>query len=325
MMNKTALILVASASLAVPAMAAEFNVNEKTKFQLNVEVGAYNVNLKNSSGINTKDFSGKGINQIEIKADHGVSSDVTLFGEIEFDYDPIGDNGPLSTDDVRLGINSKSMGRFSIGQFDSYFEDNVIEVLSVGHGEYGYLSEAASDNDGRHLQWIKSFGGVTLAVDASQASNTAKTDSDTALGVTAIYKTGALTFGFGHTKINKFKSDLTASKDGVANTSADSTTAASVMYKLGDLTLMGLVAKQDKLPTGKIDIAGAGLKYKMGAFDVGFAAQNLEETGKDKRTELTLGVGYTPFKNMTVYLDMRKLDYAMDDKDAVELGMKYAF
>ena len=94
---------------------------------------------------------------------------------------------------------------------------------------------------------------------------------------------------------------------------------------MGDLTLMGLVAKTDKVTAGKIDIMGAGLKYKMGAFDVGMAMQNVDETGKDKRTELSLGLGYTPFKNMTMYVDMLKKDAAKNAGDAFEVGMKYAF
>jgi predicted porin len=70
---------------------------------------------------------------------------------------------------------------------------------------------------------------------------------------------------------------------------------------------------------------GAGLKYKMGAFDMGVAMQNYEETGKDKRTELSLGVGYSPFKNMTVYVDMLNKDASKKAGDALEVGMKYKF
>lgn len=325
MMKKTAVFLAVSAALVTPAMAAEFEVNKDTKFQVNVEVAGYHVDQKSSAGVSQKDFSGKGLNQIEIKADHVVSPDVTVFGEIEVDYDPIGDNGALATDDVRLGINSKSMGRFSFGQFDSYFEDNVIEALQVAHGENGNVTEAGSDNDGRRVQWTKSFGAFTLAVEGSFATNKEnKAQSNTAMGVTGLYKLGDLTLALGHSKINKFKSDLSGTNDGTPNTNK-ATTAATASYKLGDLTLIGLVAKTDKLSAGKIDIMGAGLKYKMGEFDIGFAAQNFEETGKDKRTEVSLGLGYTPFKNTVVYVDMRKLDKVKNEGNVVEIGMKYAF
>lgn len=319
MMKKSALFLAMSAAVAAPAFAAEFQVNKDTKFQINVEVGAYHEDVKNSSGASTQAFTGKGLNQIEIKADHVVNSDVTLFGEIEVDYEPIGDNGSVLTDDVRLGINSKSMGRFSIGQFDSYFEDNVIEVLSIGHGERAYTTEAATDNDGRRLQWIKPLGPLTLAVDASRATSSANnTKTGTGFGVTAAYKLGDMTLAVGTANINEFSST------GSAN-SADKTTAASIKYGMGALTLMGLVAKQDNVSGSKVDIMGAGLIYKVGAFDMGVAMQNYEETGKDKRTELALGVGYTPFKNMTVYFDVLKADKSKKEGDAIEVGMKYAF
>ena len=319
MMKKSALFLAVSAALATPAFAAEFQVNKDTKFQINVEVGAYHEDVKNSAGLSEQAFTGKVLNQIEIKADHQVSSDVTLFGEIEIDYEPIGDNGDVVTDDVRLGINSKSMGRFSVGQFDSYFEDNVLESLGVGHGERAYVTEAASDNDGRRLQWIKPMGPLTLAVEASRATSTDdKTKTGSGFGVTALYKMGAVILGVGTVNLNKFSSSGSA----ITN---KKTTGATIKYGMGDLTLMGLVAKTDKVTAGKIDIMGAGLKYKMGAFDVGMAMQNVDETGKDKRTELSLGLGYTPFKNMTMYVDMLKKDAAKNAGDAFEVGMKYAF
>jgi predicted porin len=323
MMKKSALFLAMSAAVAAPAFAAEFQVNKDTKFQVNVEVGAYQESVKDSNGTSLKTFTGKGINQIEIKADHVVNSDITVFGEIEVDYDPIGDNGSLATDDTRLGINSKSMGRFSIGQFDSYFEDNVIEAFNFAHGEHGNLTEAASGNDGRRVQWIKSLGAVTFGLDLSLANSTDKKATDNALGFTAVYKTGPLTLAGGYSKINKYQSNL-ASNDGALAT-ADATTAATVSYKIGDLTLVGLVAKQDNIDTKTVDIMGAGLKYKMGAFDFGVAAQTYELTGAAKRTETVFAVGYTPFKNMTVYMDMKKLDDVKNKGDVTEIGMKYAF
>lgn len=318
-MKKSALFLAISAAVAAPAFAAEFQVNKDTKFQINVDVGAYQESVKNKDGVAEKAFTGKGLNQVEIKATHNVSSDVSLFGEVEFDYEPIGDNGDLKTDDTRLGINSKSMGRFSIGQFDSYFEDNVLEALATGHGEHAYLSEAKSDNDGRRLQWIKPLGPLTLAVEASRSTNSDdKTETGTGFGVTGVYKSGPMTLAFGTANINEFSSS------GSAN-SADKTTAASIKYGMGAVTLMGLVAKQDNVSGSKVDIMGAGFKYKVGAFDMGVAMQNFEETGKDKRTELTLGAGYKPFKNMTVYFDISKMDKTNDEDDAVELGLKYKF
>ena len=323
MMKKSALFLAMSAALAAPAFAAEFQVNKDTKFQVNVEVGAYQESIKDKDGNSLKNFTGKGINQIEIKADHVVNSDITVFGEIEVDYDPFGDNGALATDDTRLGINSKSMGRFSIGQFDSYFEDNVIEAFNFAHGEHGNLTEAASGNDGRRVQWLKPLGAVTFGVDLSLASSADRKATSNALGLTVVYKAGPLTLAAGHTQINKYGSDL-AKDDGKLAT-ADTTTAGTVSYKLGDVTLVGLVAKQDNLNASTVDIMGAGVKYKMGAFDFGVAAQTYELSGAAKRTETVFAIGYTPFKNMVVYMDMKKLDKAKKEGDVTEFGMKYAF
>lgn len=319
MMKKSALFLAISAAAAAPAFAAEFQVNKDTKFQINVEVGAYQESVKDASGNSLKSFTGKSLNQIEIKADHVVNADITVFGEIEVDYDPIGDNGSLATDDTRVGINSKSMGRFSVGQFDSFFEDNVAEALGFAVGENGSVSEAASGNDGRRVQWVKSLGAVTFATDLSLANSTDKKATNNALGLTAVYRTGPLTLAVGHTQINKYTTPAGSLSTG------KTATGATASYKIGDLTLIGLVIKQENIAPTTTDIMGAGLKYKMGAFNFNAAAQNVELTGAAKRTEMSFGVGYTPFKNMTVYLDMTMLDKNKKAGDATEFGVKYAF
>jgi hypothetical protein len=143
-MFKKSLILLAISTLAMGTRAAEFNVGKDTKFEINVDVGAFYTAIDGGDSADEKDFKGASINQVEIKAAHQVTADISVFGEIEVDYDPITDNGKIETDDMRIGVASKSLGRLSAGQFDNFFEDNVLEALIINRGDKAAVTELAA-------------------------------------------------------------------------------------------------------------------------------------------------------------------------------------
>jgi len=76
----------------------------------------------------------------------------------------------------------------------------------------------------------------------------------------------------------------------------------------------------------KTTYTGVGLTYVMGAVDFGLAMQSVSpDTGGQRRDEWAAGVGYTPFKNMQVYLDFAGLNKLNGEGDGAELGIKYTF
>ena len=327
MLKKTATALAVSL-LALGAHSAELSAGKDTKFEVNVDVGAYYVNKKDKNGLTEKEFLGKGLNQVEIKASHKLANGTSVFGEIEIDYDPIGDNGTIVTDDVRLGFSNPAWGRFSVGQFDSFLEDNVMEVLAVHRGEWAGLTEPASDNDGRKIQYSHKIGDLAFAADVTFSTNgNNKSDSDNGVSLAASYQLGNLTLAAGHSEINRFKSNLDASKseDYTAN-KVKSSTGLAAIYKIGNAKLMGLYATQ-KAPTTnlKTDFTGAGFTYAMGDVNLGFSTQQVKEDTKAKRNEWQASVGYNLYKGMEIYLDLNGLDKAKDEGNAVEFGIKYSF
>jgi len=318
MLKKTATALAVSL-LALGAHSAELSAGKDTKFEVNVDVGAYYLSKKNSSGVSEDEFLGKGLNQVEIKASHKLANGTTLFGEIEIDYDPIGDNGKIETDDVRLGFSNPAWGRFSLGQFDSFLEDNVMEVLQIHRGDAAGMSEPASDNDGRKIQYSHKIGNLSFAADLTFSSDSTKTDSDNGFSLATVYQMGDLTLSAGHSEITKFKSDTYAAN------SFESSTGLTATYKLGNAKLLGLYATQ-KTPKGvKTDFTGVGITYAMGDLNLGFATQQVKEDLKAKRNEWVASVGYNLYKGMEIYLDLNGLDKAKDEGNVVELGIKYSF
>lgn len=283
------------------------------------------MNQRDANGKDIGALLGKGINQVEIKASRKINDDISIFGEIEVDYDPVVDNSNFVSDYTRVGIDSKSMGRLSIGQFDSYMEDNVMEVLGVNHGETPFMTEPASANKGRHIQYLKKTGDLTFAVDYTTAPGQAATNFENSTGyaLSATYQVGSLTLGAGYSELAKYTTG--GSTAGAPNTDKISMGLAAT-YAIGNLSLKGLYALVEGVNKVKTSYTGLGLTYVMGAVDFGVAMQTVSpDNGGQRRDEWAAGVGYTPFKNMVVYLDFAGLNKTNGSGDAAELGIKYTF
>jgi hypothetical protein len=323
-MFKKSAILLAISTLAVGAQAAELSAGEGTKFEINVDVGAYYQTVKGAtSDENLKNFLGKGLNQVEIKATHKISDDISVFGEIEVDYDPIGDGDTVKTDDMRIGVASKSFGRVSAGQFDNYFEDNVLEVLNINRGDAASISnfDAGSVKD-RTIEYTHKMGDLSIGLDYSFTRNSdvnkTTTDLSNSTALTALYKLGSVTLGAGYASFGDYD-------DEGADQAVDTTTAFSVSYAMGATKLAGLYAVEKAVDGDKTTGTGFAVTHTMGKFGAGINYLIVDEEGEDKRNEMGLSFGYKPFKGMEVFLDLVKLDQEGGEGDTMEVGVKYSF
>ena len=318
-MFKKSAILLAVSSLAMAAQADVLSAGKDTKFEVNVDVAAYYQTVKGAtSAANTKDFLGKGLNQVEIKASHKVSDEISVFGEIEIDYDPIGDDGAITTDDMRIGVASKSFGRISAGQFDNFFEDTVLEALIINRGDSASVADLkAGAEKGRTIQYTHKLGDLSFAVDYTLGRNAAKTDMSPGTAVTVAYKMGDLTLAAGQSKFGDYD------KAGAAQTT-DSTTGVTLSYGIGATKLAGLYAVSETNAGAETKHTGAAVTTSIGNFGAGLAYQVVDTNGT-KRNEMGLTFGYKPFKGMEVFLDLNKLDKANGQGDTMEVGAKYSF
>ena len=334
-MIKKSGIALAVAALAANAYAAEFAVGTDTKFEVNVDVSAYYQTIKDTKGETSQpSLIGAGMNQIEIKATRTINDDISVFGEIELDYDPIIDNDKPQTDDTRFGIASKKFGRFTAGQFDSYFEDNVIEALGVSHGDKAFVTEAGSSNDGRHLQYLNKIGDLTFAVDLTANNNSAANDGNHGAAIAATYQLGAFSVGLGYSDVGKYISDIAnASTTAKEYNKVKNVTGLTAAYKFGNTKVIGLVVSETASESPELAVldrnvktnySGVAVTHVMGEFDIGVAFQN-RETRTKTYSEWSVGLGYTPFKNMTFWLDMNGLGDTNGKGDVVELGAVYKF
>ena len=314
--NTTALIALAAATGL--AHAETFKINDSTSFGVNVDLGAYYASVKNSSGKIENQIAGKGLNQVKFEGSSKLSGGTKVFGKVEIDFDPVKDNDTVKTDDIKIGV-AGAFGQIQIGQFDSYAEDKVFEALGVGHGEYGFVTEAKSGNDGRHVQYTNKLGPLSIGVDITHmAKANDATKSSTGTAVALVYKIDALTLGYAHDKISAYDADGN-------DASAKSTDGFSVNYKLGDTQLIGFVGKTKPVSgSDSTNYSGVAAKYQMGAVDFGLAFQRVK-TGSTTKNETSFGVGYQAYKDMTLYADMVKKGLSSKKGDAFEVGVMYSF
>lgn len=323
-MYTKSIVALAASLCALSAQSSELATDKDVKFEINVDVAAYYVSQKNAAGRAIDELKGKGLNQVEIKATKSIDSDISIFGEIEVDYDPVVDNAAFTSDDMRVGIASKQYGRFSAGQFDSFVEDNVMEVLGVSHGENAVMSEPASANKGRHLQYSHKLGDLSFAVDYTSAIGpAANPENSNGFALGASYKLGDLTLALGWSELAKYKTDSSKTQ-GELNTDK-SVLGLAASYQLGSVVLKGLHAEVEGVNKLKTRYTGAAISYTLGNVDFGVSMQSVMPENANRRDEWAAGVGYTPFKNMQIYLDYAGLAKANGEGDAVELGVKYTF
>jgi len=213
MMKKTAIAL-GIAALGFGAQAAEVFKNADTAIEVNADLQFYNLNVVDTASAQARNYI-QGIGtQIQFKASKIIDDDLTVFGQIEFDPDPVGDNATVLTDDMKFGLKSKTWGTVQVGQFDTYMEDELMEIANyfVLAGYNGLVTEPTAGNDGRHILWKHTFGGLGVGVDFTTSANaaSASTDSQNGIAYTVSYTMGDLKLVAGTSTVARYKTDTYA-------------------------------------------------------------------------------------------------------------------
>jgi hypothetical protein len=321
-MFKKTLAAVAVGMLAFGAQAAEFTAADGTVFQVNFDAQGEFVQTKAAVGASTT-FKGDG--QFQMKATRKVNDDLSVFGQLEVDFDPVVDNGAVSADDMKIGLSSKTFGSIQIGQYDSYMEDNIAEALS-------YWNDAAADvkvtegtvsNDGRQIQYLGKFGDFIGAIGINSSNASATGEQSIGTSFVLGYQANGLKVFVGQGNLPKYKSDTFA-----VNT-VKSAVGGAIYYTFGNTTLSALGLKQTSTTDLDTNLAGLGIYHVMGDFDFGLALQNkvvnTSTTASTTTNEWTLHGGYTVSKGTKLYANMLSLGATDGVGDLATIGMKVSF
>jgi len=260
-MKKTAIAL-GIAALACGAQAAEVFKNADTSVEVNVDMQFYNVNVTESDTASADNyFQGIGT-QLQLKTSKMINADLTVFGQFETDPNPVGDNATLLTDDMKFGIKSKSMGTIQFGQFDSYMEDNLMEIATSFFVQgYGGITEPTAMMDHRHVMYSHSIGDFAFGFDYTQTPNavSAATDSQPGFAYTVSYKLGDLRVVAGASTISRYSSSY-----GTNSSKAATGFGASYALTTGaGLTKFALLTATNKSYSTTEAYDGLDTKYNM--------------------------------------------------------------
>jgi hypothetical protein len=117
---------------------------------------------------------------------------------------------------MKFGLASKTWGTIQMGQFDTYMEDELMEIANYfqvnGNAPYAIVTEPSAGTDGRHLLWKHKIGGFGVGIDLTSSSNTAgittgASDSSNGLATTVSYTLGDLKVVYGSSTIARYKTD----------------------------------------------------------------------------------------------------------------------
>ena len=216
MMKKTAIAL-GIAALGFGAQAAEVFKNADTAIEINLDLQFSNLNIVDTAGAQARNYINGAGTQVQFKASKIINEDLTVFGQLEYDPDPVTDHATVLTDDMKFGVKSKTWGTIQVGQFDTYMEDELMEIANyfqvVGGLVKNIVTEPTAGNDGRHLMWKHQIGGFGIGFDVTSGVNTGAstgaTDGSNGFASTVSYTLGDLKLVYGNSTIARYKADST--------------------------------------------------------------------------------------------------------------------
>lgn len=282
MMKKTAIAL-SVAALACGAQAAEVFKNADTAIEVNVDMQFYNVNVTESATSSADNYIQGVGTQLQLKTSKMINADLTVFGQFETDPDPVGDNATLLTDDMKFGIKSKSMGTIQFGQFDSYMEDNLMEIATSFFVQgYGGISEPTAMMDHRHVMYSHSIGDLSFGFDYTNtpSSATAAADAQPGFAYTAAYKLGDLRVVAGASTISRYSSSY-----GTNSSKEAKGIGASYALTTGlGLTKFALLSATNTSYSTTVAYDGLDTKYNMFSVNHTFGQWNVGVVSSVKDT-----------------------------------------
>jgi len=335
MMKKTAIAL-GIASMAFGAQAADLINTADNKLELNVDVAAYyQSRISSTAGVVTTQLTGSGMNQIQLRNTKTLANGWKIIGQAEVDYDPVGDNAAIQSDDMRIGVDIPVWGRIVAGQFDSFYEDNVNEALGLwGQGDLAaFTIEAPSSAaKGKHLQYYNKFQNIEVAVDATFGyATSAMASQEVSFLGTVGYKIGDLQLYAGGGFLPTYYSTAgvaTLPNFKTVNNSTvyyTNTSGASANYKFGNTKLAANINQVTAYSGAIYSYSGAAVEQTMGDFKLGFTYMQVNEGAANQFTQYGYGINYTIAPKAIMFLEANSLGATGGYGNAVEFGMKYTF
>ncbi len=339
MRQATCALALAALMTAPSAHAIDWQLDDDTSFSLYGTVEPKLINETNSDGDDSFELDDED-STLGFYAEHEFSPGLTVFGQLELEFDSdedTGDGAFDAQDSAFAGIKG-DFGKLQAGNFDSVYEDLIIDATEVAE-DAEITDEAVASEDNMIAYYSPSFGGFSFRTQVriqGEDELGGVNNPDNEVGFAAAGGYTGENFGI-YAGYDDNGSEVRDQFNSNGNDTGNDRVADGETYGLAgtfNIASFEFGAKyavqdnEDNDPRGDdIEfIAGRGT-FNYGPGDIYAAVQEVspDADAADDRTEFTAGVDYMVMSNLKVWSEAGFFDRDQDAGNNVMVGAIYSF
>ncbi len=332
-MHKCAHLAIAVAAIAgsAPALAAGFEINDRTTLSIGGTLEPSFVSATDATGDSQSEFTDND-SELRFNGEHRWTERATGFFHIEYEwnFDEGGSGqGVDDLDSAWIGVKG-DLGMVRAGTSDTLYEDEVTELLDAF--ENAELSDEADADDGsgegNQIRYVSpDFGGFSVAAELKHegdAEGTVAGESGTGIALAGRYDAdtwgvvaglddrGAATQANPNTGAKEFVEETTAGVGGYFDLDAFHFAAR-------------FASESNSAANSDVEYAGVLGSYDYGDGSVNLGLQDVSPDSGPSRTEVAANVKHDLFDNLRGFVEIGRFDRPNDADDRVEIGAIYSF
>ena len=296
----------------------------------------YIATKKDDEGESRSDFTDNG-SIIGFSGDHRLGNGLTVFGVAEFEFLLDSSDNSFALDEGYLGAEG-DFGRVQLGNFDSVYEDLIIDATEVA--ELAEITdEAVSSEDNQIAYYSPSLNGFAFRAqvryfgDGEENNDTDSAEAGLSLAGGYTGSNWGIYAGYddrGAERVTQY--DANGKELGFKDFADEGTYGLAGTYELGAVEMAAKYAVQeltDNHPNGD-DKSFAALRstFNYGSGDLYAAVQDIahdQNGSEDDRTELTVGIAHGVTEELELWAEAGRFDKENDAGDIYGVGAIYEF
>ncbi len=330
--SRLALAALAALTLSPPAHAAQFGIGDDTDLSIYGSLEPKLINETGADGDDSLELDDED-SALGVRVEHRFRSGYTAFGQIEAEFSSdAGDNGSGGAfdeqDSAFAGLEG-GFGKIRAGNFDSVYEDLIIDATEVAE-DAEISDEAFASEDNQIAYYSPSFGGFSFrsqvriqGEDEIQASGVAADEADNEVGLAAAGGYTGRRFGV-YAGFDDRGAEVNSGR------AVDQTTyGVATTFEVARVELAGKLAIQenrDNDPAGDhTTFTAVRATYDYGRGEIYPAVQQVSPDDGEARSEFTIGADYMVFSHLKLWSELGRFDRDNDTGDNFMVGAILSF